>query len=136
MFPHSIELTPEKAAILKEIAIQIKEIGFEIEHFGQNTFIVKARPSTMEEGTDLQLFIDHIIDSYLSNIELKLGINENLARSFAVSSSVKRKKTLSQEEMQLLIDELFACENPQSSPSGKKCYITYSLEDLSRIFTS
>jgi DNA mismatch repair protein MutL len=36
--------------------------------------------------------------------------------------------------MQNLIDELFACENPQSTPTGKKTFVKYTLEELDKAF--
>lgn len=135
LFPLTIELKPENTNLLNELIPKLAELGFNIEHFGQNTFIIKGVPATLKDRTDIEAIVGELIDSYSSNIEFQLGINENLARSFAVSSSVKRKKALSVAEMQQLIDELFACENPYTNPMGKKCFITFDLDSLDRSFT-
>jgi len=136
MFPATLELNPEKSKILSELIPYLNQLGFIIENFGQNTFIIKGLPAKLSKDEGAEDLIDHLIESYSSNIEFQLGINENLARSFAVSSSVKRNKKLSTEEMQHMIDELFACENPFSNPVGKKCFVTFELDELSRNFSS
>jgi DNA mismatch repair protein MutL len=135
LFPISIDFKPENTNLLNELIPGLAELGFNIEHFGQNTFIIKGVPATLKDRTDIEAIVRELIDSYSSNIEFQLGINENLARSFAVSSSVKRTKELSVAEMQQLIDELFACENPYTNPMGKKCFITFDLDSLDRSFT-
>lgn len=134
MFPQTFELSPEKSQLLGELLPHVNDLGFNIESFGKNTFIIKGIPAAMPEQESITELIHQVVDSYSSNLDIQLGINENLARSFAVYSSVKRRKELSQEDMQQLIDELFACENPYTSPGGKKCFITYELDDLQKSF--
>ena len=53
----------------------------------------------------------------------------------ARSASIKRGQVLQEEEMQDIIDRLFACEVPYHSPFGRKCFITYTLEDLDKQFS-
>ena len=60
--------------------------------------------------------------------------NENLARSMAKSAAMKAGKSLTEDEMTQLIDELFACEMPYTSPTGKKCFLTFELKDLEKEF--
>jgi DNA mismatch repair protein MutL len=135
MFPTTIDLKPEYTKLMHELLPHLNTLGFTIEHFGQNSFIIKGIPVGLKDHTESEILLQDLIESYSSNIEFHLGINENLARSFAVSSSIKRRKILSIEEMQQLIDELFACENPYTNPMGKKCFITFDIEALDREFT-
>ena len=134
LFPQTIELKPERSALLLELLPSLVKLGFVIEEFGKNSFIIKSLPSGMSAETNIKELVDLMIEAYSSNIEFRLGINENLARSFAVSSSMKAKKHLTQEEMQSLVDNLFACENPYNTPGGRKCFITYDLETLKKNF--
>jgi DNA mismatch repair protein MutL len=52
----------------------------------------------------------------------------------AKSSALPKGQALSNQEMIALIDQLFACENPYNCPNGKKCFITFELEDISKRF--
>ncbi len=134
LFPISVELPPEKSELLMEIMPKLNELGFIIEEFGRYGFIIKGLPAGLELASGPQELIVQIIESYSENLEFHLGINENLARSFAVNAAVKKGKKLSADEMQLLIDELFACENPYNSPLGRKCFLTFDLNELNRKF--
>ena len=60
----------------------------------------------------------------------KLGIEESISRSLAISSANKRGVPLQDEEIQYLVEQLFACEIPFTSPSGHKCYLSLSLEEI------
>jgi DNA mismatch repair protein MutL len=135
MFPATLELNPEQSSLMMELLPHLQKLGFTIEHFGQHSFILKGVPVSLDNPGETESLIMDMIEQYSSNIEFHLGINENLARSFAVSSSVRRRKKLSNVEMRQLIDELFACDNPYTNPMGKKCFITFDLEALDRDFT-
>ena len=81
-------------------------------------------------GQDEQRILETLISQYVGNMEFNLGIPENLARSLARSAAVRKGQVLSVLEMQSLIDQLFACEMPFKSPNGKKCFLTYELEEI------
>ena len=83
---------------------------------------------------DLAEIIDHLLSQYREQLELKLDTREAIARAMARSAAVKRGQRLSQTEMQEIINQLFACENPLCSPSGRACYISFNLDDLERQF--
>jgi DNA mismatch repair protein MutL len=72
-----------------------------------------------------------ILDDYKRNfLQFKDRNSENLARSMALNSAIKRGKKISVQEMKNLIDRLFGCKNPNYSPNGQ---LTYYLLDNNRI---
>ena len=89
----------------------------------------------MQPGTNSKEIIEDLIGQFEQNTELQLGVEDNLARSFAKVASVKKGKILSQEEMTKIIDDLFACESPFISPSGHKTFMTMELEEITKYFT-
>ena len=66
--------------------------------------------------------------------QLNLNIQESLVRAMAYNLSIKKGKKLTEIEMSTLIDELFACSQPEYSPNGKKTYLTVSLDELEKQF--
>ena len=62
-------------------------------------------------------------------------IAESIAKSMARAGAIKKGKYLTKIEMRELIDQLFACSNPYASPFGKKCFLTFELEELERKFS-
>jgi DNA mismatch repair protein MutL len=134
LFAQTFEIETSKAQILKDILPKINQLGFEIEEFGGNTFIINGVPVNLETNMSIAALIELTVDQYIDNIEFQLGVDENLSRSLAVSASIKRGKSLSVVEMKKIIDQLFACENPYKSPTGRKCFVSFELEDLIKKF--
>lgn len=135
LFPRTIQLDPGRSEVLKSILTKINSLGFEMEDFGHHSYIVHGTPAGLDSGTNLNEWIEELIQSYIDNIEFKLDIDENLARSIAVSSAIKRNKRLETEEMNLIIKGLFECEMPNISPSGKKCFLIIKHEEFTKRFT-
>ncbi len=134
LFAQTIEVERSEAELLKVILPKLHKFGFEINHFGDNTFIVNGIPAHFTQNVPLSDLIETTLSQYKDNIELQLGIDENISRSFAVSASIKKGKTLSVKEMKEIIDQLFACKAPVTGPTGKKCFVSITLEDLVKKF--
>lgn len=134
LFPRSLELDNAKATILKEILPLINRMGFEVEKFGGNSFLIHGVPADLGEGKDSAVVLDELLAHYSKNLGMDLGLEENISKAMALSSAIKRGKKLSVEEMKLIIDELFGCAMPYNSPSGRKCFITVELNDLHNRF--
>jgi DNA mismatch repair protein MutL len=136
LFPKTIHLPPADAAILTEILPDINLLGFDIQVFGKETFIIHGVPADLVGGPNEVKIIESLLDQYKQNLEFSLDIRENLARSMARSASIKRHQALTSHEMQELIDKLFACSMPFKSPSGRHCFLTFDLEELEERFKS
>jgi DNA mismatch repair protein MutL len=134
LFPRTISLAPSDATLLQEIIQEINSLGFDIQEFGNNTFVVNGVPSEIAGKQDEAKVIESLLEQYKTNIELKLNTKDNIARAMSKSAAIKRGQSLGKEEMQTLIDQLFACTVPFKSPSGRKCFISLELDDLSKRF--
>jgi len=133
LFPITINVAKDKVSLFNDILPEMQSMGFEISSFGGETFIVQGIPAGFKEN-NLQSVVDQLVDLYDNNLKLDIGKNENMARSMALSAAIPQGKTLETEEMAVLIDELFACEFPYKGPTGKKCFVTYELNDLEKLF--
>lgn len=134
LFPRTINLPPADASLLKDILDQINLLGYDIQEFGANTFVINGVPADMKRKGNEEKAIDTLLEQYKSNLDLKLNTNENLARSMARSNAVKRGQPMTAAEMQTLIDQLFACQIPFKSPGGRNCFLTFELDELARRF--
>ncbi len=134
LFPKTMHLSPENAALLIDILPEIKLLGFDVEEFGANTFVINGVPALLKKNKGEIQLLEILLEQYKSNLSLSLDIHENIARSMARSASIKRGQVLGVPEMQAIIDQLFACALPYKSPSGKNCFITFSLEELTKRF--
>ncbi|MDQ3049179.1 MAG: DNA mismatch repair endonuclease MutL, partial [Bacteroidota bacterium] len=134
LFPKTLELNASDFALVTELHSEIQLLGFDISEFGKNTFVIHGVPAETADHDSASL-LEGLIENYKQNLqELRSDKRENLARSMAKNTAIKSGKTLSQEEMNNLIDELFACKMPYSTPAGKPTISTFSMEDLDKRF--
>ena len=133
LFPETIKFNPKHVEILESISSDISNAGIQLEKFSKDTYVIKATPV---DGLKLspKEFLNSFLDSYIQNLELQIDIQDNIARSMAQQTKIKKGKKLSEIEMRELIDKLFACKMPYLSPSGSKCFITFGLDELEEKF--
>ncbi len=132
LFPETIELNPSDFILFKELETELSRIGFDIREFGKNTIIVHGIPSTVKNA-GIKDIIEGIFENYKSiGIINTDKIHDNLAKSVAKLSSIPYGKVLEIEEMRELTDQLFACENPKFSPSGKTIISIIRTEDIEK----
>ncbi len=140
LFQQKIQLNSQDAILLKEILNDIKKLGFDISFIDKTNFLIKGTPSNIIsvfkniKNLDFKELIESLIENYKYNKKLDINIKENLAKSLAISSSIRNGDKLTKKEMSKIIDELFACKMPNFSPNGKKIIKIISLEELDKYF--
>ena len=133
LFPESVQVDHAYVGIMDELLPQLKYVGFGIDKVSSQTYIINSVPiDGLNESPGS--YINRFLTTYAANQELELDMVDNIARSMAIHSGIKKGKKLEQEEIDELIDQLFGCQLPYSSPSGKKCFITYSLDEMLQQF--
>jgi len=134
LFPQSFELNAGDAQILLDILPEINNLGFDIQEFGRNSFVIHGFPADILQGDEKKM-VEELIEQYKMNSSVtRLSKRETLAKSLAYSSAIKTGKVLSVEEMKTLIDELFACQNPYTAPNGRFTFITINNDELEKRF--
>ncbi len=130
LFPQSVTLNAADYTLLKELLNDIRALGFDIREFGKNTVVVEGIPAELPNSNEHEL-LEHLLEGFKNNQSaLKLDKRDNLARSLARNAAIKAGTKLSLEEMNLLVDQLFACQMPNISLSGKPIIITFTLNEL------
>lgn len=134
LFPLTYSFSTQDSVIISELIPDIRLLGFDIREFGKNTFIVEGIPTDLQFRGESPIF-EEILNHFKENLSMgSINQRENLARSLSKKAAIKPGRYLSNEEMRLLIDQLFACESPLYSPSHKPTYITLSLSDIKKKF--
>jgi len=136
LFPQTITLNANDFELAKSLLDDIKSLGFDVREFGKNTLVVEGVPVDLGSSNinETQLF-EQLIEGFKNTQqELKLSKRDRLARSLAKNSAIKAGTALAQEEMNTLIDELFACKTPNFSVSGKPVIQTITLAELDKKF--
>lgn len=136
MFPSTLELTPADAAVMEEIIGDLQYLGYTIEPFGKNTYVIQGTPADVEAGNEKHI-IDILLEQYKHfSPEVKFSKREKLIRSLARQQAVKAGVRLTEREMRQLVNDLFACEQPNISPDGNPAYLEFKQEQLERMFRS
>ncbi|MBB6273173.1 DNA mismatch repair protein MutL [Pedobacter cryoconitis] len=136
LFPQTVTLSPNDYELAKSLLDDIKSLGFEVREFGKNTLVIEGIPVDLGSNqiNETQLF-EHLIEGFKnSQQELKLDKRDALARSMAKNSAIKSGVVLGQQEMNMLIEQLFACKAPNFSISGRPVIQTMSLTEIDRKF--
>lgn len=133
LFPLNYEVIPQDEPLLLSLLPDLARIGFDISHFGKNTFVVQGIPSHMASGEEKNV-LDELLE-HSKNEHNKTA--EMTAHSMIVKIAKKMAMTntdyLQPENQQALIDELFACSQPGVSPHGKKVFGVLPKEDLDNL---
>lgn len=130
LFPKTITLNAADAMLLNDLLADIRALGFDVNDLGGNTFAINGVPAELNHYNE-----QHLIDEVLENYKQQSGStkHQNIARILAQRAAVKPGTKLSTEEMNTLVDELFACTENKLSPSGKSCFKTLSLDEIYKL---
>ena len=134
LFPLTVQLTTPDAVLLQDLLPDLQMLGYEIELFGKDTFVVQGTPADVDQGNE-KVAIEQMLEQYKHfNNDVKFSKREKLIRSLAWQHAVKPGRFLAQKEMKALADELFACAQPNITPSGNPTYIAFKKDYLERMF--
>ncbi len=134
LFPVTIELTPNDYVLLESLMPHFKLLGFEIEPFGKNTVVVQGTPAELGEF-NTQEMVEGILETYkLNTFDVKIDPFENMCKSMAKSAGIKYGKSLDDQEIALMLEHLFNCENPMYSPNGKPIMMEMGKTELDAFF--
>ncbi|HUC82256.1 MAG TPA: DNA mismatch repair endonuclease MutL [Flavisolibacter sp.] len=134
LFPATIELTPADAVLLTELLPDLQQLGYAIEPFGKTAFVIQGTPADIDTGNE-KAALEGLLEQYKHfNAELKLHKREMLLRTLAWQSAVKVGVSLSEKEMESLATDLFLCQQPNASPSGRPTYVEFKREQLEKMF--
>ncbi len=135
MFPVTVELNPGDFSLVMELQEEITALGFLFEGFGGHGIIINAMPAGLPAGNEKELF-EGLIEQFKRNkTELSLSVPDNLARAMAKRSALKEGQPLDKQEGKALLDSLFACENPNYAPDGRKIFFILDLKRIDDLFS-
>jgi len=130
--PLPLELTPRQHVAMTEHLEALTGLGFEVEPFGGETYLLRAVPAMLERG-DIGQVVVEILDELAEE-----GTGETREEKALISvvchSAVRAGQTLSMEEMRDLVRQLEETNLPHTCPHGRPTMIHLSAEQLAREF--
>jgi DNA mismatch repair protein MutL len=134
MFPVTLELAHADAVLLGDLLSDLQAIGYQVEPFGNNSFVIQGIPADILPGNEkhsVELLIEQF--KHFSS-EIKFSKREKLIRCMARQQGIKAGQSLGQKEMITLIEELFECNTPNTTPTGSPTYVEFKEDYLDRMF--
>lgn len=135
LFPVVLELSASDAVLLEEMIEDLANIGYEIESFGQNSFIIQGIPADVLAGNEKNA-IELLLEQFKHfSADLKFSKREKLIRCMARQMAIKAGQNLGQKEMHGLIESLSECDIPNTTASGAPTFIEFNEDYLDRLFS-
>ena len=134
LFPKTIELSASDSVLLLEIMGDLRLLGFDIENFGSNTYIIHALPEDIREE-DIEEVIQGLLEQEKDIQKVSLEqYRIKLSKTLAKKAAIRVGTPLQPAAINHLLDSLFACTAPAAGIEGTPTYITLSFEDIEKQF--
>ena len=119
LFPEMLHLTPSEHISLEKVMPELTALGFELTHMGGDAYAINAMPSGLNGLKADTLLHDMIASAEECTSSVIDDINSSLALNLAQHAAMPYGNVLDNNEMGLLVNQLFACTNFNYTPNGK-----------------
>lgn len=134
LFPATLELAAADAVLLSDLLPDLLAIGYQVEPFGNNSFVIQGIPADVAQGNEKHA-IELLVEQFKHfSSDVKFSKREKLIRCMARQQAIKAGQSLSQKEMLVLVEELFACDTANVTPMGSPTYLEFKEDYLDRMF--
>ncbi len=134
LFPVTLTLSAPDAILLGELLPDLQPLGYAIEPFGKDSFIIQGTPADMGQG-DEKSALESLLEQYKHfTSEIRFSSREKLIRSMPKQQAVRPGVVLEENEMRMLVDSLFACAQHNITPGGDPTYIEFRKDYVEKLF--
>jgi DNA mismatch repair protein MutL len=130
----TVQFPPQEASLLLEHLPSLSSLGFIIEPFGLNIFLIRALPAILADVSPVDILNDVVSDLLQGNKPTQLAVEARLIMRVCKRAAVKAGQILSIDQMQNIIRQLERCDTPLTCPHGRPTMIHMSSDQLAREF--
>ena len=134
LFPEVIEMAPSEAALMEEMLPALSAVGFELTPLGPSSYAVNGVPAGIE-GLSASKLLQDILDSAVPISHDSLSLNHQVALGLARHAAIPYGQQLSNEEMDVVVNNLFSCDNVNHTPDGKSILCILPQADIEHLLT-
>lgn len=132
--PTPVELPPAQTRLLESQLPLLSQLGFQVEEFGRNTFLVRSLPVVLT-GLDPRAALRVLVEDFEEDeTPLQAEIEARIIARVCKRAAVKAGQVLSPEEQRALLRDLEASTSPRTCPHGRPTMIHLSVDLLERQF--
>lgn len=134
LFPTTLDLSPQDAALMSSVAATLETIGFQIELFGQNSFIIRGIPSACLEINIEDTLLGFVNDLKENKPSGEEQLKDRIIKSMAQQTAIKSGRALKAQEMLAMFRNLMRCKQPQYDLNGKPTFVLLNSGTLDKLF--
>jgi len=132
--PLVLELSPADNSVVMEKAVELSSLGFDVEQFGNNSFILRTVPAVFGRVQAKDLFYEVLNELSDSKRTTLSALNEAIITRMACRASIKGGDECSVPEIIALLKELDKCKSPWTCPHGRPIIIHFSKDEIEKMF--
>lgn len=133
LFPVQVKVDPADAMLLEEMQPALERMGFTVEPFGGDDWVVRSVPAGVKIKNEARLLREMLTD-YRDEYKVRMKPEESLAATFACRAAIKAGDPLNVIEMNALLDELGKTQYPFVCPHGRPVAVNLTIHELNRMF--
>lgn len=132
--PVAVDFSPQYGRLLEDQLSILKRLGFQVELFGSNTYLIRAIPDLLA-GSDPAGALRVLVEDFEEDeTPLEAEVEARIIARVCKRSAIKAGQVLSPEEQRALLSDLEACQSPRTCPHGRPTMIYLSVDLLERQF--
>ena len=134
LFPLQLHFTPNETNIIKDLKSDLEYTGFVFSDWSEKDITITGVPVGVPES-EVSIILEQLISDVENDVpDANFSAADLLAKSMAKSLAIKTGQTLNHTEQEHLVNSLFACKEPNMSPTNKPTFITMSVDDIEHKF--
>ena len=134
LFPLSLYYSVYEMELLKNLQNELVQMGFLFDEISNEKIVILGIPVSITES-EVSIVLEDLLNDLQDDSPTDVDIlHDRIAKSLAQSLAVKTGTYLSDKEQENIVNSLFGCEDPQTSPFGKTTFITMKVEDIDKKF--
>ena len=134
LFPEIIEMAPSEAVLMEDMMPALTAVGFELTPLGPSSYAVNGVPAGIE-GLNATQLIQDIVVSAVPVTHDSLSINHQVALGLARHAAIPYGQQLTNEEMDVVVNNLFSCDNVNYTPDGKAILCILPQADIEHLLS-
>lgn len=133
LFPEVLQFPVSDEVILEKLLPEMSKMGFELDNLGGGSYAVNAIPTGLDGVNPLHLVQDMVFSAKEKGVKALDEVHQSLALTLARNAAIPQGQVLSNEEMETLVNNLFACSNVNYTPDGKNVLCILKQQEIEHL---
>lgn len=133
LVPEVLQFPVSDEVILEKLLPEMSKMGFELDNLGGGSYAVNAIPTGLDGVNPLHLVQDMVFSAKEKGVKALDEVHQSLALTLARNAAIPQGQVLSNEEMETLVNDLFACSNVNYTPDGKNVLCILKQQEIEHL---